>query len=57
MWTGQILNLFGPLKSKIGETSDPKYYNEYIELYRKNKQNIENFMKVFLFTSPLNTRL
>ena len=34
------------LKSKIGETSDPKYYTEYIELYRKNKQNIENCMKV-----------
>ena len=34
------------LKSKIGETSDPKYYTEYIELYRKNKQNIEEFMKV-----------
>jgi hypothetical protein len=34
------------LKSKIGETSDPKYYIEYIELYRKNKQNIEEFMNV-----------
>jgi hypothetical protein len=34
------------LKSKIGETSDPKYYTEYIELYRKNKQDIENCMKV-----------
>ena len=34
------------LKSKIGELSDPKYYNQYIELYRKNKQNIEGCMKV-----------
>ena len=34
------------LKSKIGETSDPKYYTDYIELYRKNKQDIENCMKV-----------
>ena len=34
------------LKSEIGELSDPAYYNQYIELYRKNKQNIEGCMKV-----------
>ena len=34
------------LKSKIGELSDPVYYNQYIEQYRKNKINIENCMKV-----------
>ena len=34
------------LKLEIGELSDPAYYNQYIELYRKNKQNIEGCMKV-----------
>ena len=34
------------LKSKIGELFDPAYYNQYIELYRKNNSNIENCMKV-----------
>ena len=28
------------LKLEIGELSDPAYYNQYIELYIKNKQNI-----------------
>lgn len=34
------------LKMEIGESPDPAYYNEYIDMTRKNRLNIENYMKV-----------
>jgi hypothetical protein len=34
------------LKVEIGESSDAAYYNDYIEMARKNKLNVEDYMKV-----------
>jgi hypothetical protein len=34
------------LKMEIGESSDAAYYNEYIEMARKNRLNVEGYMKV-----------
>jgi len=34
------------LKMDMRESSDPAYYNEYIEMARKNRLNLEDYMKV-----------